>query len=235
MEQLAPLWERANPAVGSTSRADEAGNAKPRPGRNWSALFDEDFDKPTRAPQPKVVEPVYSSDDITGAREAAWQEGHAAGLQEAEADTCAVTQKLIETIAGQLETARATATEIAEQSAEELARLLLDSLAAILPTLCAQHGEAEVQAVVRAVLPALTQEPAITIRANPHERMVIAQEMERLEPELAARVQIVPTDAIAPGDVRITWRNGAATRNAEALWQQVAAILAPIREGEDGQ
>ena len=32
---------------------------------------------------------------------------------------------------------------------------------------------------------------------------------------------------MAPGDVRIAWHNGAATRDAAALWQQVAAILAP--------
>jgi hypothetical protein len=32
---------------------------------------------------------------------------------------------------------------------------------------------------------------------------------------------------MSPGDVRIAWRNGTATRDAAALWQQVAAVLAP--------
>ena len=32
---------------------------------------------------------------------------------------------------------------------------------------------------------------------------------------------------MTPGDVRIAWRGGAAARDATALWQQVAAILAP--------
>ena len=48
---------------------------------------------------------------------------------------------------------------------------------------------------------------------------------------------------MSPGDVRIAWRNGTATRDAAALWQQVAAVLAPagllradaaIRETVDG-
>ncbi len=56
-------------------------------------------------------------------------------------------------------------------------------------------------------------------------------------------MQIIECDAMAPGDVRIAWHNGAATRDAAALWQQVAAVLAPagllradaaIRETVDG-
>jgi hypothetical protein len=47
-----------------------------------------------------------------------------------------------------------------------------------------------------------------------------------LDPDLAARLQIVPTDSIPAGDARIAWRNGGATRDAAALWEQVAATLA---------
>ena len=55
--------------------------------------------------------------------------------------------------------------------------------------------------------------------------------------------ETVECDAMPPGDVRIAWRNGSATRDAAALWQQVAAVLAPaglllahaaIRETIDG-
>jgi hypothetical protein len=71
----------------------------------------------------------------------------------------------------------------------------------------------------------------------------VTQELVRLDPDLLAHVQTVECDAMSPGDVRIAWRNGAATRDAAALWQQVAAVLAPagllraeteIRETVDG-
>ena len=107
----------------------------------------------------------------------------------------------------------------AEQSAEAIARLLLDSLAAAFPRLCAQYGDAEVRAIVRVVLPGLTQEPAITVRAHPRTATALAQEIARLDPDLAAHVQTVECDAMPPGDVRIAWRNGSATRDAAALWR----------------
>jgi hypothetical protein len=40
-------------------------------------------------------------------------------------------------------------------------------------------------------------------------------------------VQIHECDGLAPGDVRVTWHNGAATRDAAGLWEQVAMVLAP--------
>jgi hypothetical protein len=48
---------------------------------------------------------------------------------------------------------------------------------------------------------------------------------------------------MSPGDVRIAWRAGSATRDTAALWEQVAAVLMPagllrtdaaIRETVDG-
>lgn len=207
------------------------------------ALFTEDFDVPEVAPGPMVVEPALSADDLIAAREAAWNDGHAAGLRDAEASDAATTRQTITAIAEQLIAERDAAAARAEQSAEAIARLLLDSLAAAFPALCARHGDAEVRAIIRAVLPALSQEPAVTVRAHPRTARSVAQEITRLDPDLTAHVETIECDAMPPGDVRISWRSGAATRDAAALWQQVAAVLAPagllrtnagIRETIDG-
>jgi hypothetical protein len=103
----------------------------------------------------------------------------------------------------------------------------MESLAAVFPTLCSRYGDAEVRAVARTVLPALTQEPAITVRAHPCTAKIVGQEAKRLDPELAAHVHVVESDAMTPGDVKIAWHNGTAVRDAAALWGQVAAVLAP--------
>jgi flagellar biosynthesis/type III secretory pathway protein FliH len=192
------------------------------------ALFAEDFDTPTtEAVEAPAVEPVYSARDLAAAREAAWRDGHDAGLQEAATGDAAATACAVRNVAERFAAEGDAAAAQVEQSAEEIARLLLDSLAALFPTLCARYGEAEVRAIVRAVLPGLTQEPAITIRANPATAVAVKQEIARLDPELAAHVHLAQCDAMPPGDVRIAWHNGAATRDAAALWQEVAAILAP--------
>jgi flagellar biosynthesis/type III secretory pathway protein FliH len=119
-------------------------------------------------------------------------------------------------------------------SAASIARLLIDSLDATFPALCARYGEAEVRSLVRIIVPALTQEPCITVRAHPRTAEAVAEEIARLDPELSTRVQTVACDAMAPGDVRVIWRNGVATRDATALWEQVVGVLAPIKEMTDG-
>jgi flagellar biosynthesis/type III secretory pathway protein FliH len=207
------------------------------------ALFTEDFDLPEAAPEPEVIEPVYSAGEVTTVREAAWRDGHASGLQEAISTDAGVTRQAVMGIAAQFAQESAAAAARAEQLAESIARLLFDSLAAIFPVMCVRYGDAEVRAIVRLVLPTLTQEPAITVRAHPRTATLLTQEIARLDVDLAARVQTVECDAMSPGDVRIAWHNGSATRDAAALWQQVADILVPagllradatIRETVDG-
>jgi len=198
-----------------------------RPSRASGVLFEEDFDRPASLAEPEVIEPTFSAAEMASAREDAWREGRDAGVAETAASDAAAARHAIELIAAELNAARDMAAALADQSADAIARLLLGSLAATFPALCAQHGEAEVRAIVRAVLPGLTREPAITVRVNPRNAPGVAREVERLEPGLAAHVQITELDAMPPGDVRIDWRNGAAVRDAAILWEHVAAILVP--------
>jgi hypothetical protein len=191
------------------------------------SLFAEDFDLPAGVAESKTVEPVFSADELAAARDAAWHDGYSAGLHRAAEGEAAATRQAISAIAEQFAAECDAAAKRAEAAAEAIARLLLDSLAAAFPALCARYGDAEARAVVRAVVPALTQEPMIAVRANPHTAATLAREIARLEPDLAAHIQTVECEAMPPGDVRIGWRSGSATRDAAALWEQVAVVLAP--------
>jgi flagellar assembly protein FliH len=195
--------------------------------KRYGSLFAEDFDLPETAPTPKVVEPVFSADELAAAREAAWREGHEAGLLEAAAADAASTKDAIAQIATQLRAESEAAMMQSEQQAESIARLLLESLAATFPALSAHYGNLEARAIVRSVLPALTQEPMITIRAHSDTTAAISREIGQMDPDLRARIETVIAEAMPPGDVRITWRNGSAARDVDALWQQVADVLAP--------
>lgn len=192
-----------------------------------SELFAEDFDVATAAPEPEIIEPAFSASELTAAREAAWRDGQAAGLQEAAENETAAIRRAVTVIAEQIAAEREAAAVIAENSAEAIAKLLLDSLAAMFPTLCARYGDAEVRAIIRAVLPPLMQEPAVTVRAHPRTAAAVSQEIAGLDPDLVAHVKLLECDAMTPGDVRVVWHNGAAVRDAASLWQQVAAVLVP--------
>jgi flagellar assembly protein FliH len=197
---------------------------------NTVLLFGEDFDRGEAAPDPEVIEPTFSIGELTEARETAWQDGHAAGLQEAATQTASSIRQAIEHVAIQLSEGRDAAVALAEHHAETIAHLLLDSLAAAFPALCKRHGDDEVRAIIRIVMPGLMQEPAITVRAHPRTVAAVAQEIGSADPDLTARVQTIECDAMTPGNVRVTWHNGAAIRDAAELWNEVAEAMLPIKE-----
>lgn len=194
-------------------------------------LFAEEFDLAPGVtiidapPEPEIIAPVFTAGDIAHARDAAFAEGHAAGIAEAEAAELGRARHALATMAAQLGAASQDAALLAERAAEEIARLLLDTLTTLLPALCARHGEAELRAVIRAVLPALMREPAVTVRINPLLAPAVRDELGRLDPELAERVRLVPAETMPAGDVRVAWQDGAAVRDTRAVWDQVAAAL----------
>jgi len=201
-----------------------------RPTTKRDALFADDFDRPRQrdsAAACEVVNPTYSAAELAEARAEAWAGGNAAGSAEANTSTAATTRSLLQTISTALRDTKAEAAAIAERSVEAIARLLMDSVAKLFPALCERHGEAELRALVRTILPALTREPTITVRVNPAHTPALMRDLDRLDPDLVERVRLVPVEAIAPGDVRVSWRDGSATRDTAALWQQVCAVLEP--------
>jgi len=190
-------------------------------------LFAEDFDLAPGAlpPEPEVIEPTFSAADLEAARTAAWAAAHTAAAAEAAAADHAAIRQSVAVMAEHLAAAREELALQADQAATAIAELLLASLGAVLPALAARYGEAELTAMARIVLPGLFREPAVTVRLNPQHCAAMAAQIERLDPDLAARVQIVPAGAIPPGDARIAWRNGSAVRDTTALWTQVVEAL----------
>jgi flagellar assembly protein FliH len=190
-------------------------------------LFDEDFDLPSRPPEVEVILPVFSAAELAAAREEAARDGHDQALAEAAVAARTATSRALAEIAAQIAEAREEAASIAEQSAEAVARLLFGCFAAAFPALSARHGSGEVAAVLREILPALHREPKITVRINPDLVPAMADAIDALDADLAARVRLLPADAVASGDARVTWENGAAIRDAASLWRQIESILAP--------
>jgi flagellar biosynthesis/type III secretory pathway protein FliH len=192
-------------------------------------IFDEDFDR-TPVAQPQVepaTEPVFTAADVEAARRQAWQDGHDTGSHEAETTTAALTRDALITIAERMHSARAEASAIAEEAAETLAVLVMDAFAAAFPALCAQHADAELRAIVCAVIPRLREESTIRVHVETAMANVLVREIGAMDGDLADRVRIVPVDTMAASDLRITWHAGSATRDTARLWAEIEAVLAP--------
>jgi flagellar assembly protein FliH len=193
-------------------------------------LFAEDFEEDGTVievpPEPEITEPHFSAADLESARRASWEEGRLAGHAEAEAGQSALVARSLAAIAEALRNAEKEAQAVAEEAADAISRLVMECLATALPALCADYGEGEVRALMQIVMPGLEQQPDIAIRVHPHLLGPVQQELGRFDPDLRARVRLVPTDAMAAGDVRIAWQDGYAQRDAGRLRDEISEILA---------
>jgi len=190
-------------------------------------LFDEDFDLPASPPEPEIIQPLFTAAELMAARDEAARDSRDATLAEAEDSTRMAVGRALEEIAAQLRDARAEALTLAEQSSEALVCLLLGCFASAFPALSARHGQAELIAMLREILPVLHREPKITIRLSPHLLANMSEEIHAMDADHAGRVRLIATDALRPGDIRVNWENGAASRDMVSLWAQIESILAP--------
>ncbi len=173
-------------------------------------LYAEDFDdvdgeRPAaaRPPEPEVIEPVFTAAELDAARAEARQ----AGRRRPSTAWLPLRLTCWALLAAGMADAGAAAAQ-AEAAAAGVAATMLAALAACLPALCDAHGAAELRALARALLPALPDEPRITVRVNPHMLAAMQDEIAALDGELAERVRLLPTDAMPPGDARVTGRTG---------------------------
>jgi flagellar biosynthesis/type III secretory pathway protein FliH len=203
-----------------------------RPAAAYGVIYAEEFDDlaPQHAPvppEPVAIEPRFTLAELEAIRAAALDEGAAAERGRLDAAGVAARANALQAIAAALVEAGEAARIAAEEAAEGLAQAVLSVVAAGLPALCTRHGEGEVHALLRSLLPTLAAEPAITVRLNPHLLDPVRADLAAgLDPEIAAAVQLVPADAMPPGDVRVSWEGGSCQRSAAAACAAVGEALA---------
>lgn len=199
-------------------------------------LYAEDFDADDTIPvpppvqpaaelaEPEVIEPTFSVAELDNARE----EARLAGRTEAEHGLAASRVRMLELIAKGLADASEAAAAVAHARADSIGRIMLSMMAVCLPVLCRQHGAGELRALVHAVLPDLVDEPRITVRVHPQMAATVGAEIAALDPDLAERIVLSPTDTMPLGDARITWQDGQAIRNAGEARRKLEDALAAL-------
>ena len=200
-------------------------------------LFVHDFDDPVAGgvivlDEPDAAEsepaPAITQEVLDEARAAAHAQGLAAGRAEAEEAREAERRALLAALLDQLRDADAQIRGAVDEAGIGLARLLLASLAAGFPSLCARHGAAELVRFTQQVTALLAHEPRIVIRVHPATQRALDEYLAKLEPEQRETILVEPRSSLAPGDARIAWRHGLAVREAAALQARLDDILAPL-------
>ncbi|WBV44553.1 hypothetical protein [Pseudoroseomonas cervicalis] len=109
---------------------------------------------------------------------------------------------------------------MAEASASAIAEAALAALLGALPSLATRLGTAEAAHFIAALLPALREEPALSVRVAPALVEGVASRFAGLP------VAIDADPALEPGDAVLRWQGGEATRSAAAARAAVARALA---------
>ncbi len=208
-------------------------------GPNFLAmLFTEDFDldpdppaeaepaaptSPAPSPAPAPPPPLTQA-DLDAARE----DGRRAGRLEAEHGLAAARNRILQQIADGMAATKEDAARVVEEATNDIGAGVLRVLSTMLPVLCERYGEGEIRGIIQSLEPVFCFEPRITIRVHPAMAASVRDEVDRFEPELAARAQIVPTETVAKGDLYVRWAEGKLVRDAGQVRRAVERALANI-------
>lgn len=200
----------------------------------FGVLYAEDFDEADAplpagpAAEPEIIDPTFTLAELDAARAEGCREGERRALLDRRTSAALASGAALAALAAAMGGAREEARRIAEAAAEALSRTALSVLGGALPALCSRHGEGEVRALVRQLLPMLAREPRAIVRLNPHTLPGVQQELAGADPELAARITLIPADALLPGDLRASWDEGALTRDSAAIQAAMQRALAEL-------
>lgn len=194
---------------------------------SWTAVPQEDTAArlaplfPQRAPRVPTPDPLPAL--LEAARQEGFREGEQAGRLAAEAAREASVAATVAAIAAALEDSAASAAAVMEGAADALAQAILTALTTALPSLAGRFGAAEAVQFAEAILPGVAEDLRLDIVVAPDIVELVAA---RFAGE--TRVAVAADASLAPGDVRLRWRDGLAERRAAGAVKAVLRTLEAI-------
>lgn len=196
-------------------------------------LFDTDFGPPRikavdmnyvadedeiEAPPPEPAPPpppTFSEEELTLAREQAFEAGRQSGLQEAANTLEHMVGMAMASCTHHLQgsaAAQETANELQGKYAISVALAVIRKLQ---PQFCRQFGLLEIEGAVKEALINLDQVPRVTIKVHPELVEALREKSEILAAQASFEGKLIVTGdpTLAPGDCKIDWGDGGAARD----------------------
>ncbi|MGK7863586.1 hypothetical protein [Falsiroseomonas sp. E2-1-a4] len=174
---------------------------------------------PPPPPDPEVLLAEARAAGFAEGREA----GHAAGLKDGRAEQAkaqeAAIQGALERMTALLADAAEAGRAVATESAQALAELVMEAVDFGLPGAAERLGADLVPRLVVPLLPAIADRPEAVLHVAPDLAAATAARMPPGGPEVRGDA------AVAPGDARLAWRDGALVISLDARRQAMAEVL----------
>jgi flagellar assembly protein FliH len=184
------------------------------------------FDPPEEEEEEELEPPPpsFSEEELATARQQGFDEGHKQALEESAASR-------EQYIAQQLQAIAANYTELFREESErtdrferEVISLCHVMFAQAFPRLAEEHGQDEVEAVIRKVFAQNDGLSEVTVFVRPDDKDDIETRMELMNPRPEHLVCEVDESLMA-GAVKMKWKDGGAIRDPKATGEKIADIL----------
>lgn len=204
-------------------------------------LFDTDFGMPRIAPvdmgyadDPMAMEieepeppppppPTFSEEELTLARQQAYDQGRQAGHQEAAQSLEQMTGMALATASHHLQALGAAQAADTEEVARQAAALAVAMVRKLHPEFARRFGLDEIEAAVLDCLRHLDRIPKVTIKVAPALAEAVKEKIEGLAEQAAfdGKLGVVGDPSLTPGDCRVEWGDGGAERDQSRAWAQI--------------
>ncbi|MBI2239734.1 MAG: flagellar assembly protein FliH [Magnetospirillum gryphiswaldense] len=204
-------------------------------------MFDLDFDRPhpekpapaemevehEPEPEPEPPPPMFSEEELLLTREAAYAEGHEAGMAEASAATERALAVAVSTLTQQMEQVHRQQEEANDANARAAVRVAMSILKKMLPAACEAHAFEEVTRVVEEVVGHVLDEPRIIVRVAAPLVDGVREQLEAVVQGrgFEGRVVVQADDRLDLGDCRVEWTDGGAERDQARLMADIEAAV----------
>lgn len=203
-------------------------------------LFDVSFDDDQPAAlEPETVEeevpppPTFGEEELMAARAEGRAMGYAAGEQAERARTERLAAEAAARLADRLDGLSQDIAAIGAAAERRAVECGLAVARKLVPELLRREGAREIEAVVRAALRDMFEEPRIVLRVPDAVLDTIKPRIDAIARDSGfdGRVVILAEDGMVDGDCRVEWADGGVERSAARLSAQIEAAVARAMSG----
>ncbi len=169
--------------------------------------------------------PTFSEEELQAAQAAAWQEGHAAGVADAQKEREAQITVLLENLAAQVGGMHVHQDVTNDRIGVHLSKVAIAVIKHVLPDLIAKQGAGEVKAILGDCFERIPFDSKIVVTVSPDTETLLSESMELLAARsgFEGRIRLIGDPELGPSDLTAVWDGGGLERLESAIWQEIEA------------
>lgn len=171
--------------------------------------------------------PTFTEEELAAARDEAFQQGREQGIREAAEGLDKAILDTLATAGERLADVLQDQANVEADARDDAVKVGLAVARKLFPDLNEKSGLGEIERVVAQAMALVLGEATLLIRVNNQLVDPLKTRLETLKTRVMFRGEIAleGRDDIPPGDCRIDWANGGATRDTAAIWQAIDNVL----------